>query len=60
LRGASLPGAAQNAGNICLAAGLRGKVKHISYDAFAGWPLRKPEGFKTAKQTFGFMTSAQF
>jgi hemolysin activation/secretion protein len=43
-----------------LAAGLRGKIKHISYDAFAGWPLRKPEGFKTAKQTFGFMTSAQF
>lgn len=33
--------------------GLRGG-KNVQYDVFVGWPLRKPDGFTTAKQTFGF------
>ena len=34
--------------------GLRGGNKSVQYDVFAGWALRKPEGFATAKPTFGF------
>jgi len=37
--------------------GLRGSFKDLSYDVFAGQPLRKPEGFETAKTTAGFNLS---
>lgn len=36
-------------------AGVRGSVRGLSYDVFAGRPLRKPDGFRTAKSTAGFM-----
>jgi len=39
--------------------GLRGGTKSLSYDLFVGWPLRKPDGFRTASPTFGFQTSYQ-
>lgn len=34
--------------------GLRGSYKGLSYDLFAGTPLAKPDGFKTAHVTTGF------
>lgn len=34
--------------------GLRGGYKGFSYDLFAGWPIDKPAGFKTASTTLGF------
>ena len=34
--------------------GLRGSYKGLSYDLFAGTPLAKPDGFKTAHITTGF------
>jgi hemolysin activation/secretion protein len=40
--------------------GLRGNLKNLSYDLFAGWPLQKPDGFVTASQTFGFNLNASF
>lgn len=40
--------------------GLRGAYKDISYDFFAGQPLHKPEGFKTAQTTAGFNISVTF
>jgi len=40
--------------------GLRGSFKDLSYDVFAGQPLRKPEGFKTAQTTAGFNLSVSF
>ena len=36
------------------AIGWRGKIKDLHYDVFIGWPIKKPEGFKTAKRTYGF------
>jgi hemolysin activation/secretion protein len=42
------------------ALGLRGKVGDVSYDAFVGTPVRKPEGFRTANTTYGVSFSAQF
>ncbi|HAT6805165.1 TPA: ShlB/FhaC/HecB family hemolysin secretion/activation protein [Citrobacter freundii] len=36
------------------AAGLRGSVRKIGYDLFAGVPFSRPEGFKTSPATFGF------
>ncbi|SEP27481.1 ShlB/FhaC/HecB family hemolysin secretion/activation protein [Propionispora vibrioides] len=36
------------------AVGIRGSLKKIQYDAFIGWPLKKPDGFQTAKQACGF------
>lgn len=41
------------------AVGLRGKIKDTQYDVFVGWPIKKPEGFKTAKQTYGFQLTMQ-
>lgn len=34
--------------------GLRGVFQGINYDVFAGQPIHKPEGFKTAHTTAGF------
>jgi hemolysin activation/secretion protein len=36
------------------ALGLRGSFKNLFWDVFAGQPLDKPEGFKTARHTGGF------
>jgi hemolysin activation/secretion protein len=35
--------------------GLRGSKDIYYYEAFIGWPLKKPDGFMTAKQAVGFM-----
>lgn len=40
--------------------GLRGRYKNISYDIFAGQPVRKPDGFETARTTAGFNLSLSF
>ena len=48
---------------IGTALGLRGQVKlggNLSYDAFVGTPLRKPQGFQTAKTTYGFNLNYAF
>ena len=37
--------------------GLRGGYKGFSYDVFAGQPISKPDGFKTATTTAGFNLS---
>lgn len=37
--------------------GLRGRYKNVSYDFFAGQPVRKPDGFETARTTTGFNLS---
>ncbi|WP_371368278.1 hypothetical protein SRRS_19160 [Sporomusa rhizae] len=41
------------------AVGVRGKMKDIQYDVFVGWPLKKPDGFKTANQAYGFQITMQ-
>lgn len=40
--------------------GLRGGYKELSWDIFAGWPLARPEGFRTAQHTGGFNLSWSF
>lgn len=40
--------------------GLRGSYKRLAYDIFAGQPLSKPEGLKTADATTGFNLNASF
>ncbi len=40
--------------------GLRGGMGPLQYEVFAGWPLRKPEGFRTAHTTVGFWLAAGF
>jgi len=35
-------------------AGLRGSLKGVSYEVFAGTPVSKPDKFKTASLTAGF------
>lgn len=40
--------------------GLRGGAGPVQYEVFAGWPLRKPEGFRTAHMTLGFWVAASF
>jgi len=37
--------------------GLRGAYKRVSYDAFVGTPLYKPNGFTTSNTTAGFNVS---
>lgn len=37
--------------------GLRGGYKGLSYDVFAGQPISKPDGFRTAATTAGFNLS---
>lgn len=34
--------------------GLRGGAGKFSWDLFTGWPLAKPDGFKSARNTSGF------
>lgn len=43
-----------------MALGVRGGQARLRYEAFAGWPLSKPDGFRTADTTFGMSASAQF
>jgi hemolysin activation/secretion protein len=40
--------------------GLRGTWKSLTYDVFAGSPIRKPEGFATAHVTGGFNLNWSF
>lgn len=40
--------------------GLRGAAGPALGEVFAGWPLRKPEGFRTAHMTLGFWLAASF
>lgn len=40
--------------------GLRGGYKGFAYDLFGGWPLRKPDGFRTAANVAGFNLSWSF
>ncbi|EQA02713.1 hemolysin secretion/activation ShlB/FhaC/HecB family protein [Glaesserella parasuis SW114] len=42
------------------ALGVKGSVKKLSYDLFVGKPVRKPEGFRTAKAVAGFQLSYHF
>ena len=42
------------------ALGLRGKLGSFNYDASIGWPLKKPEAFKTQKPTFTAYAAAEF
>jgi len=34
--------------------GLRGGTKNVNYELFVGRPIRKPDGFATESQTYGF------
>ena len=43
-----------------MALGLRGGLAHLQYEVFVGKPLAKPQGFRTAKTTYGMSISAQF
>ena len=40
--------------------GLRGAIKGINYDFFAGKPIAKPDGFRTARTAAGFNLSWTF
>ena len=40
--------------------GLRGTVKALTYDLFAGQPVRKPEFFITDRTTAGFNLTLSF
>lgn len=40
--------------------GLRGGYGHVSYDAFVGTPLHKPDGFETSRFTSGFNLNVVF
>lgn len=40
--------------------GLRGGYRELSYEFFAGRPLYRPEGFKTARVTAGFNLTLSF
>ena len=40
--------------------GLRGNYKKITYDVFAGKPISKPRGFRTAKTVYGFNLNVSF
>lgn len=42
------------------ALGLRGNLGSLSYDLFAGWPLKKPPGFAEKHLVFGFSLSVQY
>jgi hemolysin activation/secretion protein len=43
-----------------MALGLRGQVGVLQYEVFAGWPVDKPRGFRTANTTLGLSMTAQF
>lgn len=40
--------------------GVRGAFRGLSYDFFVGAPIRKPEGFRTARVTGGFTLNYSF
>ncbi|ADU38104.1 ShlB/FhaC/HecB family hemolysin secretion/activation protein [Variovorax paradoxus] len=40
--------------------GVRGQWSRLSYDFFVGAPIRKPEGYRTAKVTLGFNLNVSF
>lgn len=40
--------------------GLRGGAGGVQGELFAGWPLRKPDGFRTANATLGFWLATGF
>lgn len=40
--------------------GLRGSAVGVQGELFAGWPLHKPEGFRTANATVGFWLTTGF
>ncbi|MDZ4284056.1 MAG: ShlB/FhaC/HecB family hemolysin secretion/activation protein [Hydrogenophaga sp.] len=40
--------------------GLRGSAGGVQGELFAGWPLHKPEGFRTANATVGFWLATGF
>jgi hemolysin activation/secretion protein len=40
--------------------GVRGQWSKLSYDFFMGAPIRKPEGYRTARVTLGFNLNASF
>jgi hemolysin activation/secretion protein len=40
--------------------GLRGQWLGVQYDAFVGWPVHKPELFRTASHTAGFSLNASY
>lgn len=40
--------------------GLRGQIKNLQYDIFAGAPVQKPEFFRTAGSTAGFNLNLSF
>jgi len=40
--------------------GVRGAVRGLSYDVFVGAPIRRPEGFRTARVTAGFNLNYSF
>lgn len=40
--------------------GVRGQWSKLSYDFFAGVPISKPAGYRTAKVTLGFNLNASF
>jgi hemolysin activation/secretion protein len=42
------------------ALGLRGAWKWFSYDLFGGWPIYKPDGYKTEHFTIAFQAGFQF
>lgn len=42
------------------ALGWRGQFKNLQYDVFAGTPIRKPEGFRTAAVAHGFNLNYKF
>lgn len=41
------------------AIGMRGQVGIFNYDAFVGWPIKKPDGFTCDSRTYGFTLTAQ-
>lgn len=43
-----------------MALGVRGGQARLQYEAFAGWPLSKPEGFQTAHPTLGFSLNSSY
>lgn len=40
--------------------GVRGNIRKVGYDFFAGAPIHKPDGFRTAGTTFGFRLNYGF
>lgn len=43
-----------------VAIGLRGQLATLQYDIYAGWPVLKPESFRTASSTAGFSLSLNY